>query len=290
MDNTKQRGSGWSIKLVFNLYKLFGYNFIYYLMYPVTFFYYLFAKNVRESLEIYYKHLGIKLTNKIYYEHLRIFAITMVDRFITKVDKKAYIYEYDDIETPLQVFSNATVLIQSHFGGWASSTNVSRSENRINIVMKEAVLDSIKNIEDSIQTKSNISIIDLNQGALITSIQIANALMANEVVAMMGDRASNPKSTIECEFLGELATFNKNPFEIAYKVNKPIMLYFIIYLDKQRYKIEFIKIDMEKKLNEKDSIQKALKIYVLEYERLVKKYPNQWFNFYDFWMKDSKNK
>ena len=49
---TKQRGSGWSIKLAFNLYKLFGYKFIYIIMYPVTFFYFIFASNVKESLKI----------------------------------------------------------------------------------------------------------------------------------------------------------------------------------------------------------------------------------------------
>ena len=65
--SAKQRGSGWSIKLVFNLYKLFGYNFIYYLMYPVSFFYFLFAKNVRIALKDYYKNLDQEFNNWIYF-------------------------------------------------------------------------------------------------------------------------------------------------------------------------------------------------------------------------------
>ena len=63
---TKQSGSGWSIRLAFNLYKLLGYKFVYYLMYPVTFFYFIFASNVKSALKIYYQHLGIKFTNKVY--------------------------------------------------------------------------------------------------------------------------------------------------------------------------------------------------------------------------------
>ncbi|XQC05512.1 hypothetical protein ACOAJ8_11270 [Arcobacter cryaerophilus gv. pseudocryaerophilus] len=61
---TIQRGSGWSIKLVFTLYKFFGYKFTYYLMYPVTFFYFIFASNVYKSLKIYYEKLNIPFTKK----------------------------------------------------------------------------------------------------------------------------------------------------------------------------------------------------------------------------------
>ena len=74
---TIQRGSGWSIKLVFTLYKFFGYKFTYYLMYPVTFFYFIFASNVYKSLKIYYEKLNIPFTKKIYYNHLFMFAMCM---------------------------------------------------------------------------------------------------------------------------------------------------------------------------------------------------------------------
>ena len=283
MTKTKQRGSGWSIKLVFNLYKLFGYKFIYYLMYPVTFFYFLVSSNVREVLKIYYKHLDIKFTNALYYEHLRIFAITMVDRFITKVDSKSYEFIYDDPDTPLKIFKNSTILIQSHFGGWASSSNVARTTNKINVVMQESLMDSIKAIEESMGIKSNISVIDLNQGTIGVSISIANALMADEVVAIMGDRASNDKSVIKAEFLGEEASFNKNPFQIAYKMSKPILVYFVLYVGMQKYKIEYIKIDIDKEKSESEAIQEALDLYVTKYEEVIKRYPNQWLNFFDFW-------
>ena len=254
-------------------------------MYPVTFFYYIFASNVKESLKIYYNHIGIELTNRRYYEHLRIFAITMVDRFITKVDPKSYTYLYDDGDTPLTVFSKSTILLQSHFGGWASSSNVSRTSNKIHIVMQEALMDSIKDIEESIDIKTNVSIIDLNSGAISVSIQIANALMNDEIVAIMGDRASNKNSVISAEFLGQEAYFNKNPFQIAYKMNKPVMVYFVLYLEMQTYKFEYLKIDLDQSKSEEEAIKEGLQKYIKMYEDMIQKYPNQWLNFYDFWNK-----
>lgn len=290
MKTTQQRGSAWSIKLAYTLYNIFGYKFIYYLLYPITFFYFLLARNVKEALTIYYKHLNMEFNNRVYFEHLRVFAICLTDRFISKVDPESYIFEYDNIEIPIKILESGTILVYSHFGGWSSSANGSHVKNKINIVMQEAMLDGIKKIEDSIDgkskdKKSNLNIIDLNQGGISVSIQIANALMNEEVVAIMADRASNEKAELEASFLNEPANFNKNPFQVAYKVDRPILAYFIILVGMRKYKVEYIRIDMDKSKKEDEAIKEALSKYIKKFEEIVKKYPNQWFNFYDFWEK-----
>ena len=254
-------------------------------MYPVSLFYALISTNVKVALDDYYSRLGIKMSFYRYFEHSRIFAITMVDRFITKADPKAYKFVYDNPDRPLEIFSNATILLLSHFGGWAASSNSSRSTNVMNIVMQEAMKDTIKSIEEELGYKSTQKVIDLNRGPMAVSIAIANALMQNEVVAIMGDRASNPNATIAIEFLGEEALFNKNPFQIAYKMKKPLVAYFVILTGIQEYKIEFIEIDVDYDKKADEAIREVVEIYVRKYESLVREYPSQWLNFYDFWKK-----
>ena len=131
---TIQRGSGWSIKLVFTLYKFFGYKFTYYLMYPVTFFYFIFASNVYKSLKIYYEKLNIPFTKKIYYNHLFMFAMCMVDRFISKYDCASYTYTYENKDFIKEKVDSGSILLLSHFGGWSSSTCNTLSNNIANII------------------------------------------------------------------------------------------------------------------------------------------------------------
>jgi len=285
---TKQRGSGWSIGLVMRLYGFFGYKFSYYLMYPVTFFYFIFASNVKEALKIYYAHLGLPFNSKVYYRHLRIFAVCMLDRFVSRIDPESYTYEYDDAETPIQILNSTSILLQSHFGGWAASSNAIRVNNQLNIVMNEAMLDRIKQVEEKVDLKKNIYIIDLNQGMISVSVQIANALSNNEIVALMGDRSANEKSNIEMEFLGDLASFNKSPFQIAYKMNTPILVYFVILTGMQKYKVEYLKIVLDQSKQEEDAIIEALGTYKALYEKIVRNHPEQWFNLYNFWEKQRK--
>ena len=282
---TKQRGSAASIKLVLFLYNLFGYKFIYYLMYPVSFFYFVFATNVKESLKIYYEKQNKKMTPSMYFTHLRIFAICMVDRFVSKFDSASYTFEYSGVQKQEEVLSQGTIILYSHFGGWAASSSSPLVSSKINIVMQEALIDGIKDIEKDIEIKTNTHIIDINAGALSVAIEVANALMDKEIVVMMADRSANEKGEVSSLFFNDYAKFNKNPFQIAYKMDKPIMAYFIVWQGIKKYKVVHIHINMDKSLSEKEAIMKALNEYILEYEKVINKYPNQWFNFYNFWEK-----
>lgn len=285
MKQTQQRGSAWSIRLAMRLYKLFGYRVVYYAMYPTAFFYFLVASNVKEALRDYYENIGIPFNNRVYFEHLRVFAICLVDRFVSKLDPQSYRFEYENIEIPKKILSSGSILIYSHFGGWAASSSGVHVTNTINLVMQEAMIDGIKRIEDAMEIESQLNIIDVNRGAIHVSIEIANALMNDEVVAIMADRASNRKAEIEIPFFNKTAYFNKNPFQIAYKVDKPILAYFIILTGIQTYKVDYITIEMDRSKKEDEAIREALLIYIKKFEKVIQDYPNQWFNLYKFWEK-----
>ena len=280
----KQRGSAWGIKLVIFLYKIFGYNFVYYLLYLLSVFYFIFASNVKKSLEIYYKHLDINFTNAIYYTHLRMFAITILDRFISKYDSSSYTFIHKDEEQIQTILEDKTILLLSHFGAWSSAYNKPLTTNNINIVMEESLLKGIKNIENKIKNKvENINILNFEQNSLHISIKIAQALLKNEIIAMMADRAINTKYKYKVKFFKEDAYFNANPFTLAYRTKTKILIYFIIYKNKQTYEVKSKILKIDYSISEKDATYKVIQEYALFFENILKKYPDQWFNFYNFW-------
>ena len=283
--STKQRGSGWSIKLVITLYHLFGYTFIYYLMYPVTFFYFLVAGNVKAALKDYYAHINKPFNNCIYFTHLRYFAITMCDRFVSRVSPQDYQF-LNNNEELLATLKNGSILLMSHFGGWATAGNCF-NDFKISIVMHEVLLQEIKHIEEELKsTQTNITIIDMSKGATYVTFEIASALMKNEIVGMMADRASDAKNAQSVNFFGQKAHFNKNPFVLAYKTQKPIICILFVYQGPQCYTIECIKITMDKQKDQTSEIEKAMQSYVDFLASIVSKNPEQWFNFYPFWKEE----
>ncbi len=281
--NTKQRGSGWSIQLVFNFYRLFGYSFIYYLMYPVTFFYFLVATNVRTALKDYYLHINKPFNNFVYFHHLRHFAITMCDRFVSKVSPRDYLFEIENEANLMNELNKGCIILLSHFGGWATAGNCF-TDLKINIVMQEVLLSEIKKIEETLpKSNSNLNIIDLSKGGITVSLEIAAALSRDEIVAMMGDRATDTKNNYPINFFGEEANFNKNPFLIAYKTEKPLIGLTFIYQRPQCYKLQFTTILMNKNNPQEDEIKQAMQTYGDFFASAVKNHPEQWFNLYYFW-------
>lgn len=281
--STQQRGSGWSIKLVLTLYSYFGYTFIYYLMYPVTFFYFIVAGNVKSVLKEYYQQINKPFNNGVYFHHLRHFAITMCDRFVSKACAREYTFHIEKEAELSKILSQGALLVLSHFGGWASAGNCLVG-HKINIVMHEVLLREIKRIEEGIKSsQSNINLIDLSKGATNVAFEIASALLKNEIVAMMGDRATDDKNTQALLFFGKSANFNKNPFKIAYKTEKPVVSIFFIYESPQCYRIEFMSITMNKQNDQASEIKQAMQSYANFLASMVDKNPEQWFNFYPFW-------
>ena len=285
----KQRVGGIVVKTLYNIYLFFGYKFVYYCLYLVVLYYFLFAKNVRESLKTYYNHIGIKFSNKIFFRHLFHYAVTTSDRFISKSNPELYHIEKPQEEELKKELSSGSIILLNHFGGWATSINYMNYQNKIHIVMNEAMIQSAKNFEDIIQKKNNnnVNVIDLSQGILKSYIEIANALLDNEPVALMGDRSIDVKHNVLINFFNEKANFNKNPFRISYKTQKPIILIFIVYIEPLKYKEFFYKIELNYNLPLEEAINQGMHQSVQYLSDVLIQYPTQWFNFYNFWEKES---
>lgn len=286
--HVKQRVSAPIIKLLYFFYKKLGYKSVYYSLYFVVFYYFIFASNVKKALKIYYDNLGIEFTNRVYFKHLFHYALTTSDRFISKANPEIYTFINKKRPQLLEAIKNGSILLSNHFGGWATASNYFKDEKtKINIVMNEAMIKNVHEFEKLINKKNqdNVNIINLSKGNMSTSISIANALINNESVALMADRALNEKHLYEVNFFEKTATFNKNPFLLAYKTKKTIIILFVIYKDLRTYEMYFETLNLDYKLKEDEAIKKAMTEYVLILSKILLQYPEQWFNFYNFWEK-----
>lgn len=274
----KQYGSVYGHQIIIGLYKLFGYKVIAIILNFVAFYYALLTPSVKKSLTSYYEHLGLKLDLFTYFKHIRNFSFSIFDRFISRIDPEELSFERENTEEFLSLQKGGIVLL-SHIGGWATAAHSMKAEiPPMNIVMNEATKGKISKYEKSKQRKNetNVKILDLNQGAIAVNIQIANALMKKEVVAMMADRVLDPRKVISVNFLGDQVEINKNPFDIAYRLKQPLIATFSVMLKERHYKLIFKKIETENK-----TLEEIAQVYMDILTEIIKVYPDQWYNFFD---------
>lgn len=274
----KQRGTATGHKIILFIYNLLGYRAVGFLLNFVALYYFFFTPSVRRDMKSYYDAMELELTHAAYFKHLKMFAFSIFDRFVSRIKPQDLTFCIHNSEVVKLLNDKGGIILLSHVGSWASAAHTLKGELPcMNIVMRENSHESIKNIEqkNKRENEDNVNIIDLSQGAIASNIQIANALMKNELVALMADRFVDEKKRVKVNFLGKDIYINKSPFEIAAKVKKPLVSIFVTNYLIQKYELKL-------ELIPPASIQEMAQSYTNILQNIIKKHPNQWYNMYDF--------
>jgi predicted LPLAT superfamily acyltransferase len=113
---------------------------------------------------------------------------------------------------------------------------------------------------------------------------LKNALENGDIISIPCDRIYGSSKKIKCEFLGREAYFPLAPFRLATQMNVPVIAFFMMKEKSTKYHAYIFPVEPHS--DEPDRIKKAEQMaacFVRNCEDILRKYPQQWFNFYDFW-------
>lgn len=241
--------------------------------------YLFYRKGFRYSL---FKTIGMIFVN--YYR----FGQILIDRIAVKsklADK--YRYEFDNYEHFLSVLNGGTgvIMIGAHVGNWeVGGSFFGEYSNKINIVMYDAEYQKIKDVLEKNTDKIPYKVIPVSEQDFEHIYRIKDALDAKEYVCFQGDRFISDKKSYTFDFFGKNAKFPAGPFYLADKYNVPIVFYFSMREKGMKYRFIF-RVAEPASEGEKssDAAYRLAQQYVNVLEDIVKKYPEQWFNYYKFW-------
>lgn len=176
------------------------------------------------------------------------------------------------------------ILIGAHLGSWDLAGQLLAKLNiKVHIVMFDGEDPEIKKIIEAktgnvlyhaIYIKKDMSHI----------YEIHKALSNNELVCLHGDRFVEKDNNIQnVNFMGKNAYFPLGPFLLAAVMKAPVS--FVYAIKKNR---DFYHFTASIPKIYKDGTSKSIALNILEdYKKLLevqlKKYPEQWYNYYKFW-------
>jgi len=104
---------------------------------------------------------------------------------------------------------------------------------------------------------------------------------------MHGDRFIEGNKIVMVDFLGRPAPFPTGPVNLAARFGAPVSYVFAVKETRKHYHFfatPLQTIEFSNNLKKRELILKqAVGNYVAAFERIVKRYPHQWFNYFDFW-------
>ncbi len=295
----KSRGTVIGHKIFVFILNHLGLKLAYIVLRFVALYYFLFArKSNKTSFYFFHEVLKYKKTTaylKIY-KNYYLFGQTILDKVALMAGVKTKFtinHEGGEVLDKIAATGKGGILISAHVGNWEiAGQMLNRLNTKFNILMYENERENIKKYMDEVQKKKNVKIIGIKDGEMGHLIELHNAFSNNELVVMHGDRFREGVQTIDTKFLGKTASFPAGPFIMAARFGVPLSIVFSVKETDTHYHFFASEPLQVKRVRTPEQTEKAVKEllenYVQEVEKMVLRYPEQWFNFYAFWKEQEK--
>ena len=258
-------------------------------LYPITLYFYLTSAQVRIASRHYLRRItGLTGNPWQVAKHIFYFSATILDRVYFLTDQfhrfEIKIHGIEHIEEQ-QASGKGCILLGAHLGSFELLRALAiQNKMPFKILMYHDHNAMITKVFNSLNPDIEKSVINLaNENAML---KMNECLIAGEMVGMLGDRYVKSDKKISCELLGSEVEFPAGPVTLATVTNVPIIFFCGVYCGKNKYEIHIEKLAEAKKLprnRRRSYVNETTKYYVDRIEYYVKKYPYNWFNFYDFW-------
>lgn len=294
---------------VFSLMRLLPNFVVFILIYPISFFYFVFSKRGRTECRLYQNQLktftGGKIPEKISpFRQILSFTLCVME----KMEGWLGNYHYDELvlhDDDLKELQNrleekkGALLIGSHLGNIELLRSLSSfGENGIKREVPVMTIMELKSTEQFNRTLQEVNpnvgfrVVDPSSIGPETIIEFQEQIENGGLVVITGDRTSarSRNRIIRKKFLGKDADFPYGVFVMALLLKAPIYYLFglrtknaalnpkyNIFVEKSEVDLNCPREKREEKLDE------LCGEFVGKLEKYCAKFPYQWYNFYNFW-------
>jgi len=282
----KSKGGLLGYKIFVYCIKNLGIRPSYFVLYFVALYYFLFFKKTnRATFYYFHERLGYSYlkAKKHVYRSYYTFGQTLIDKIAISAGlREKFTYEFDGIENLKGLLAQKTggVLISAHIGNFEIAEYFLCDLNTdltINMVISDMEHRSIRQYLDSISSETTVKFIVISED-LSHIYQINNALANNELICFTGDRYLEGVKYLIMPLLDKDANFPAGPFLIASRLKVPVVFVYVMKEKNLHYHL-FARTAEVKYRDEKG----LLKAYIESVESMLRRYPVQWFNYFDFW-------
>ena len=270
----KTDGLPWMQRSLIAMFRIVPLWLIYGVMALVVPFYMIFNRKGYKAMYRFFRdRLGYgrwKSFWKVYANHYR-FGQIILDRFGVYAGKKyRFITEGQELMDELEKHPEGFVNLSSHVGNYEiAGYSLKPKSKRFNALVYAGETATVMENRQKQLSQNNMSMIPVKED--MSHLFAINAAIDNgEIVSMPADRIYGSQKTVDCMFFGEKARFPMGAFALATKKKVPMLAVFVMK-DSYRTYHAYVR-----------KIEKAQE-FATNLEDIVRRYPTQWFNYFDFW-------
>jgi predicted LPLAT superfamily acyltransferase len=283
-----ERGSAWLIHVVVWLARRAGRLVCRGLLYPIVFYFLLTDSMARRSSAEFLETVhGRKAHWRDVFSHIYSFAATLLDRVYMAAG------DFDNFEVTVEGLAlvdralrakKGCVLLGSHLGSFdlMMLAGGAMDGHMVNVMMRVDPRSRVRRIAGVDDGAFNL----IPLGRPDSYLRAHEALSSGGIVAVLADRVDGA-ANLPVRFMDRMTSMPIAPHILAARSGAPILMFFGLYENRNRYRIEFVECGQAAAFNSRgDELQPVVNAYASVLEQYARRYPLNWFNFYPYWNAD----
>jgi predicted LPLAT superfamily acyltransferase len=278
-------------KGLFFFFRYMSLSFSYAILSIIVVFYMIFSYKGFKSIWFYFrtiKKYGVtKSILKTYRNHY-LFGQAFLDKFALFAGKKnAFEISITGQELFDEILNSpkGAIIASSHVGNFEiSGYLLHQTKKRINGIVYGGENPVIQQYRQNILSENNVFQIPVlaDMSHIFT---IMDVLERGEILTIPCDRIFSGNKTVTLGFMGKKASFPTGAYHLAAKYDVPVLTLFVMKESAKHYHVFLSRIDhySASYLSKKEKVEILALNYVSELEKILEKYPEQWYNFFKFW-------
>lgn len=286
----KSKGNKLGYRIFVFVCKTFGVLPAYFLLRFVSLYYFLFSWSSSKYIYVYFRErIGFSPLQSFFkiYSNYYVFGQTLLDKIIVMAGiENKFTYDFEGEENLREMVRQGKggILLSAHVGNWEAAGHLlKRLNSKINVVMFDGEHQQIKQYVEGVTGGKNFNVIVIKND-MSHVYAIGDALSRNELICLHADRFLPGNKTLVKNFLGAPASFPAGPFQLAAGFNVPVSMVFAMKESALHY--HFFGSALQKKTDSETKSQfseRLSEMFKTNLEQKIKLYPEQWFNYYNFW-------
>lgn len=179
------------------------------------------------------------------------------------------------------------LLMTAHLGNWElGAVMLGQAEVPLAIIYVPDEFEQAEQFRSHMRTMANVSEIPLPADDRFASLAVLRAFGEGRVVALQGDRDFRDCG-VELLFFGARTRFPTGPFHLARMTGAVLLPTFIAYAPDLRFEVVHgATISVARTADRDGDVRAAMERWVETLEWAVRRWPTQWYTFYDFWPRE----
>ena len=218
------------------------------------------------------------------YRNFYLFAQVVIDRFAMYGGRRfdVDVEGYDNFQQ-LAEQKEGFLQLSAHVGNYEiAGYTLIADKKRLNALVFDKEKATVMENRGRLFSVTNIRMIAVKQD-MSHLFTINEALADGETVSMPADRMLGSTKGVTLDFMGKEAVFPLGPFTVATMRGLNVLAVNVMKTGTKRYKIYVTPLRYDKDKPRAEQTTQLARAYADELERMLRLYPEQWYNYFSFW-------